>query len=112
MIKKAFRAAATLAALAILVCLAMPVASQASTVRDRNADVRGGEQVAPAGLWQSLADLWQGLVSAVFAGSEGEGGEDEAGEDLSGAPPGGGENTNTTDDGGEGDSGPGADPNG
>lgn len=111
MIEKAIRTAATIAALAILVGLTTPVATQAAApVRSETAEVESEEAVAPAGLWQTLADFWQGLVASVFAGSEDEA-EDQGGEEnTAGGPPGSGSDQDPT--GSDGDEGGGADPNG
>jgi hypothetical protein len=103
MIKQALRTAAVAAALGTLLGLAMPATSHAAAARVEGPEV-GGDQTAPAGLWQSLADLWDGVVAAVFGGSEDEGTEaDETGA----SPEDGGEDTES-----EGDDGPGVDPDG
>lgn len=105
MIKQALRTAAVAAALGTLLGLAIPATSHAAAARVEGPEV-GGDQTAPAGLWQSLADLWDGVVAAVFAASDDQGsGED----DETGPPP---ENGGEDDPPGSGDSGPGHDPTG
>lgn len=104
MTKQALRIAAGVAVLGILVGLATPVTSHAAPARRDGAEF--GDQPAPGGLWQSLVDLWDGLVSVVFAGT----GEDGSGGGGTAAPPDDGENNAEGD--GDGDSGPGSDPTG
>ena len=105
MIKKALRTAAVLAALTILVGLT-PVASEAAPDRSDSATA-ATTRPAPDGLWGSLADLWQGMVSAIFGGSEDEDEDEENG--ASGSPPSNAENGDPDD---ETDTGPGQDPTG
>jgi hypothetical protein len=105
MTKQMLRIAAGVAALGILVGLAMPATSHAAPAR-RDATA-AGDQPGPAGLWQSLVDLWDGLVSAVFAGSGEEGSGGSGGTGTGGLPDDGGNNAE-----GEGDGSPGHDPNG
>ena len=105
MTKQALRIAAGVAVLGILVGLAMPVTSHAAPAR-RDATT-AGDQPAAAGLWQSLIDLWDGVVAAVFAGS----GEEGEGAGTGSPPPEGGNNAEGEGDG-ETDSGPGSDPTG
>jgi hypothetical protein len=104
MTKQMLRIAAGVAALGILVGLAMPATSHAAPAR-RDATA-AGDQPGPAGLWQSLVDLWDGLVSAVFAGS----GDEGEGAGTGSPPPDDG--GNNAEGEGDGDSGPGSDPDG
>ena len=106
MIKQALRTAAVAAALGTLLGLAMPATSHATAARVEGAEVGAG-QPGSAGLWQSLADLWDGVVAAVFAGSE-----DEGEEAASGAPPDGNSNNEEGEGEGEGDGAPSSDPTG
>jgi hypothetical protein len=105
MTKQALRIAAVVAALGILVGLATPGTSYAAPARRDGAAV--GDQAAPAGWWQSLVDLWDGVVSMVFGGSVGGGG-DEGDPGETNTPPGDGGNNAE----GDGDGSPGHDPNG
>lgn len=107
MIKQALRTAAVAAALGTLLGLAMPATSHAAAARVEGPEV-GSDQTPPAGLWQSLADLWDGVVAAVFAGSEDDESGDGSGESTTGTPPDDG--GNNSEDGGDGS--PGHDPNG